>query len=281
MTAFTANQTAGVLKAALPALSQESDLQLAREAAPGNLKTVEGFLLASPENETFIALLAQGYCEYSFGFLETDVLAARLAHKTDVEEAVGARATNLYLRCMNYGLKLLGGGWDKALYGEQRAFEERVKKADKDQVPGMFWTALGLASAINLNRDDIELVAYLPKARVMFERVAVLDPTFYNGGAHMVLGMLYASQSKSVGGDPDRGKKEFDTVIQMTGGKFLIPKVLMAASYGTVTHNQEFFHKTLVQVLETSPAVFPDQRLANEIAHVWAKQYLAHEKELF
>ena len=281
LTKFTANQTAGVLQAALPALSQENDLQLAREAAPGNLKTVEGFLLASPENETFIALLAQGYCEYSFGFLETDVLAARLAHKTDVEEAVGARATNLYLRCMNYGLKLLGGDWDKGLYGDQRAFEERVKKADKDQVPGMFWTALGLASAINLNRDDIELVAYLPKAKVMFERVAALDPTFYNGGAHMVLGMLYAAQSKSVGGDPDRGKKEFDIAIQTTGGKFLIPKVLMAVSYGTVTHNQEFFHKTLVQVLQTSPAVFPDQRLANEIAHVWAKQYLAHEKELF
>src|SRR5215475_13033028 len=39
LTKFTANQTAGVLQAALPALSQENDLQLAREAAPGNLKT--------------------------------------------------------------------------------------------------------------------------------------------------------------------------------------------------------------------------------------------------
>src|SRR5262249_39161006 len=43
LTTFTANQTAPVLKAALPALAQESDLQLARDAAPGQLKTVEGF----------------------------------------------------------------------------------------------------------------------------------------------------------------------------------------------------------------------------------------------
>ncbi len=281
MTTFTANQTAPVLLAALPALSQESDLQLAREAAPGQLKTVEGFLLASPDNETMIAILAQGYCEYAFGFLETDILDARFAQHVDQADAIAQRATGLYLRCMNYGLKLLGGGWDKALYGDVKGFEDKVKAAGKDQVPGMFWTALGLASAINLNRDDIELVAYLPKARVLFERVAALDPRFYNGGAQMALGMLDAAQSKDVGGDPEKGRAEFEQSIKITDGKLLLPKVLMATSYGVVTHNEEFFHKTLVQVLATSPAVFPDQRLANEIAHGWARRYLAHEKELF
>src|SRR5687767_13317268 len=69
MVKFTANQTAPVLKAAQPSLAMESDVVLAREAAPGQLKTVEGFLLATPDNETIIGILAQGYCEYSFGFL--------------------------------------------------------------------------------------------------------------------------------------------------------------------------------------------------------------------
>jgi hypothetical protein len=280
-TTFAANQTAPVLKAALPALAQENDLQLAREAAPGQLKTVEGFLLASPENEIMIAILAQGYCEYAFGFLETDILDARFANKVDEADAISRRATNLYLRCMNYGLKLLGGGWDKALYGDLKGFEDRVKGAGKDQVPGMFWTALGLASAINLNRDDIEIVAYLPKAKLLFERVVALDGSFYYGGSHLALGMLYSAQSKDVGGDPERGRAEFEQAIQITSGKMLLPKVLMAATYGVTKHDEEFFHKTLVQVLETSPAVFPDQRLANEIAHGWARRYLAHEKELF
>jgi TRAP transporter TatT component family protein len=281
LTTFTANQTAPVLKAALPALAQESDLQLAREAAPGQLKTVEGFLLASPENDIMIAILAQGYCEYAFGFLETDILDARYANKFDEADAIGKRATGLYLRCMNYGLQLLGKGWDKALYGDLKTWEDLVKNADKDKVAGLFWVATGLSSAINLNRDDIEMVAYLAKAKVLFERVLALDPNFYNGGAHMALGMLYSAQSKDVGGDPEKGKSEFELAIKATDGKLLLPKVLMATTYGTVTHNQEFFHKTLVQVLETSPAVFPDQRLANEIAHGWARRYLAHEKELF
>jgi hypothetical protein len=281
MTAFTANQTAPVLKAALPALGQESDLQLARDAAPGQLKTVEGFLLASPENEIFISILAQGYCEYAFGFLETDIIDARFAGRSDEEALLTKRATGLYLRCMNYGLKLLGGGWEKALYGDQKGFENIVKGAGKDQVPGMFFVALGLSSAINLNRDDIDMVSYLAKAKMLFERVEALDGTFYNGGAHLALGMLYASQSAAIGGDPEKGKAEFEQAIKVTNGKFLLPKVLLAISYGTVKHDQEFFHKTLVQVLETSPAVYPDQRLANEIAHVRAKRYLAHEKELF
>src|SRR5215467_14708434 len=99
LTTFTANQTAPVLKAALPALAQENDLQLAREAAPGQLKTVEGFLLASPDNDVMIALLAQGYCEYAFGFLEGDLMEARWANKADDEALLTKRATGLYLRC--------------------------------------------------------------------------------------------------------------------------------------------------------------------------------------
>jgi hypothetical protein len=281
MTAFTANQTAKVIQAAAPSLQQESDLELARAAAPGQLKTIEGFHLASPENDIYLAILAQGYCEYAFGMIETEMLEARARGDEDRELALSKRATGLYLRCMNYGLKLLGGSWEKALYGELAAFETMVKNADGDDVPGMFWTALGLASAVNQNRDDIELVAFMPKARMMFERVVALDPGFHNGGGHMALGMLYSAQPRALGGDPDRGKQEFEKAIALTGGKFLMPKVLMAIAYGTISNDREFFHNTLVQVLETSPAVYPDQRLANEIAHVRAKHFLAREKELF
>jgi hypothetical protein len=281
MTAFTANQTSKVIKAASPSFQQEPDVDLARAAAPGQLKTVEGFHLASPENDVFIKILAQGYCEYAFGFLEWEVLQARAKGDADAELHYTKRATGLYLRCVNYGLKLLGKSWERALYGETAAWEAKVKSADKDDVPGMFWTGLGLASAINLNRDDIEMVAYLPKAKLLFERVVALEPTYHNGGAHMALGMLYSAQSTALGGDPARGKAEFEKAIAVTGGKFLIPKVLMARAYGGVTNDREFFHKTLVQVLETSPAVFPEQRLANELAHLRAKFFLSQEKELF
>jgi hypothetical protein len=281
MVAFTANQTSKVLEVASPALNQESDPELARLAAPASLKTVEGFHLASPGNETLITILARGYCEYSFGFLEFDVQKANARGDDATATEIGQRATGLFLRCMNYGLKLLGGGWEKALYADQATFDKQVSGAGKGDVPGMFFTALGLAQAINLNRDDIEMVAFLPKALAMFERVAQLDGNFYNGGAHMALGMLYSARGEAVGGDPERGKKAFDAAIAVTGGKFLMPRVLMAQAYATITNNRELFHSTLVQVLETSPAVFPDQRLANELAHRRARFLLEREKEIF
>jgi hypothetical protein len=278
---LTADSTADVLKVASPAFNQESDVQFAREAAPGQLKTVEGFLLASPENPTLIAILAQGYCEYSFGFLESDIEELVMAGKDDEARPLVARATSLYLRCMNYGLKLLPSGWTAALHGDLAGFEKKVKATDEDNVTGLFWVAMGLASAINLNRDDIELVAYLPRAKMLFERVAKLEDTYYNGAAHMALGMLNTAQSSAIGGNPEEGKKHFDRAIAITGGKFLMPKVLMALNYAVITSDREFFHRTLVEVLRTSPAIWPDQRLANELAHIRARRYLSHEKEWF
>jgi hypothetical protein len=278
---IAADQTSGVLKIAAPSLQMESDVVLAREAAPGQLKTVEGFWLASPENGNYLRILAQGYCEYAFGFLQDDHEALEQAGKTDEAAVVGKRATGLYLRGMNYGLKILGGSWEKALHGDLTAFEKKVKGAGKGKVEGMFFTALGLASAINLNRDDIDMVAYLPKAKMMFERIVELDETFYNGGAHMALGMINTAQGDAIGGNTEAGKKHFERAIEITKGKYLMPKVLFAMNYGVVTGNQKFFHDTLVEVLNTSPAIWPEQRLANELAHIRARRYLSHEKEWF
>jgi hypothetical protein len=281
MVAFTTNTTSKVLRVASPALNQESDYDLAKAAAPASLKTVEGFHLASPDNEILITILARGYCEYTFGFIEVDLLKARAAGRDEEADHLAKRATGLYLRCMNYALKLLGPRWEKAIHGPIAELEALVKGADKDQVPGMFFTGLGLASAINMNKDDIEMVAYLPKAKMLFERVVALDGEFHHGSGHMALGMMHSGLPKSLGGDPEKGREHFEKAISITGGKYLIPKVLLAVAYARNTNNRELFHSTLVQVLETSPAVYPDMRLANEIAHIRAKHYLAQEKEMF
>jgi hypothetical protein len=282
MTHFTAKTTDTVLQAAQPAFNQESDLQLAREAAPGQLKTVEGFLLASGgTDKIYIALLAEGYCSYTFGFVEDDWERLTLEHKDKLADPIADRAADLYLRCMNYGLKLLDPSWEKALYGPFDGWAKKVKSASADEIPGLFWTAFGLGSALNVSRGDIAMQAFLPKARVAFEQVAKMDPGFYQGGADMALGLLNTALSKDLGGDPEAGKKHFERSIELTHGKFLLPMVLEAMAYGQAVNDEKFFHDTLVKVLETSPAIWPDQRLANEIAHEKAERYLAHEKELF
>ena len=64
-------------------------------------------------------------------------------------------------------------------------------------------------------------------------------------------------------------------------GKYLLARTLMAYRVGLQMNDQKFFHDNLVKVLETPPSIWPEQRLANEVAHRRARRYLSHEKELF
>src|SRR6478609_9947085 len=129
------------------------------------------------------------------------------------DDELRRRTTGLYQRCTKYGLKLLDHSWELAMTGPLVAFRDKVAHASKDQVEGMFFTALGLASAININRDNLAMVADLPRARMMFERIVALDETFYNASAHTALGLMYAARGTDVGGDPTKGREHFDRAI--------------------------------------------------------------------
>ncbi len=61
----------------------------------------------------------------------------------------------------------------------------------------------------------------------------------------------------------------------------MLARALMGYRVGKMRNDEKFFHAQLVQVLETPPSVWPEQRLANEIAHRRARRYLSHEKEMF
>ena len=52
----------------------------------------------------------------------------------------------------------------------------------------------------------------------------------------------------------------------------------MAYRVGLQTNDRKFFHEQLKIVLETPPSVWPEQRLANEVAHRKARRYLTHER---
>jgi hypothetical protein len=55
----------------------------------------------------------------------------------------------------------------------------------------------------------------------------------------------------------------------------------MGYRVGLQNNDRKFFHDQLKQVLETPPSIWPEQRLANEVAHRRARRYLSHEKDLF
>jgi len=284
---LTVNTTSKVLVKAQPSIKQEPDYDMAARAIPASLKTVEGFHMVDPENKRLVKILAEGYCQYATGFIEDEWEIAQLDKRFDEAEYQSQRATKAFIRCMGYGLEMLGGDWKKALTGNNADFIKKVSGADKDDRDGLLWVGVGLAGAINQNKDDIQLVAHLAKARAIFERIAQLDegdndrdPTL-RALPHIALASMAVALSKAMGGDPVLGQKHFQRAMEITQNKFLLAKVFYARRYAVAVQDKALFEKALVEVLQTDPAIWPEQRLANEIAHRRARRYLKNEKEWF
>ena len=52
------------------ALQEEADPKLAENALPANLKMMEGFLKGDENNSAILTRLSEGFCSYSFSFVE-------------------------------------------------------------------------------------------------------------------------------------------------------------------------------------------------------------------
>ena len=282
--------TSKILAKAQPSLQMEADYELARSAIPGALKTVEGFWVAGPPadaRERFERILTEGYCNYGTGFVEDDWEAAKFRKDLPAVDYHNARSNNIFTRCLNFALKLLGSRWQKEIFGTPEVQAKLIKDTGKGQRFQLMFAAAALGGLVNHNLTRIEMITYLPTVQQMMERVIELDAS---GGPankahaampHVALGMIHSARAPSMGGDPAKARASFEKALEITEGKLLLARTLMAYRIGMQTNDRKFFHAELVKVLETPPSIWPEQRLANEIAHRKARRYLSHEKELF
>jgi len=288
---ITVNTTAKVLTRAQPSLKMESDYELAARAIPGTLKTVEGFWVVNPGNASLIAILTEGYCQYGIGFVEDEWEDALVRKDLEAAQYHSTRATKMFTRCLNYALKSLGGKWQADLFADGEGAADkaaaRIASAGKKQRTPLLWAALALGSAINQNKDNIEMVQYAGTAKSMLLRVVEIDTKYPPSDPmmaampHVALGLVYSAVSPALGGDPKKAEEHFLKALELTKERFLLARVHYAKRVGVATQNRQLFRDNLLKVLQTDPAIWPEQRLANEIAHRRARRYLKMEKELF
>jgi hypothetical protein len=286
LNAFTVNSTAPVLKIGSAALDRESDIQYAREASPSSLLTVEAFLVTTPDNKDLLEILAQGYTQYPFAFLEDDLEVLGEDGDPAKRATLIDRCTNFYDRAFARGLHLAelhDPGIVAAIKGGDGAAldKELLKFASNEDGVSLYWMGLALGSAINLHKDDMNRVADLPKAVALLERAHAIAPAYSIHGAAMALGVVFGSQGKAMGGDPDKSRKMFDEVISATGGRYLMAKTLFARTYAASVQDKPLFEKTLREVVDAPADLWPEQRLANELAKRRAARYLAQADDLF
>lgn len=284
---FTVNTTSKVLLRGQPGLQQEADYELARTAIPGALKTVEAFWIVDPDNWRLNKILTEGYCQYGTAFVEDDWEAAKFKKDLDAIEYNNTRSNHIFTRCLNFALKGLGTRWQKEIFEGPDVVAKLLRETSSEKRFELLFAGLALGSLVNHNLTRVEMISNLPTVEAIMNRVLEMDkanpPANKTHAAlpYIALGMLHSGRPKAMGGDPDKAKAMFEAALKITDNKMLLPRTLMAYRVGLQTNDQKFFHEQLKIVLETAPSVWPEQRLANEVAHRKARRYLSHEKDLF
>jgi len=257
-----------ILDSGIESMNRETDLQLARDAMPANLKLLEGMLIEDPNNTVLRLYAAEGFYGYSFGFVE-------------IEDP--ARAKQLYRRCYAHAqqaLQLAGVDIDPET-ASLETIEATVSKAGKKAVPALFWTASCLGKWIDLSRDDMTLVASLANTAAIMQRVIDLDNDFYFGGAHMFFGVYYGGRAPMLGGDFARAETEFRRAAEINDNKLLIVDLLQAEFLDRQRLDQQAFHQRLTAIIEAPDDLYPAMALVNGIAKQRAAILLDYEDDWF
>ena len=276
------DQTADVLKGAMPAFERDWDFDLVEAALPANIKMIEGLLEAGPDNRDLLLMASQAYGAFGLIFVEDQLEQAE--EDTPAWETLRARGKEMHLRGHRYGMRLLETtepGFKAAFDKGGEALDQALARCEAEDVPGLFWSGMPLFAAVNLDREDVDMIAMIPKAKALVQRVQQLDETYYHAGAHMILGAMLGSMAKSLGGDPPKGKLHFETALKLTKRRFLLVQVMYAKTVAVQTMDAKLFTSLLQEVARAELGIFPEQKLANVAAKRRAKRLLEQQDELF
>ncbi len=264
---LTVAATATLLEDVAKASSKQSDLRILREGMPAYLMLIDGMIQALPDNDRLLIAGAQSYSSFASLFVEDQ----------DKEYAI-----LLHERGRQYALRSLERrGFKDPLQRPFDDFKRGLKRLGKKDVPVLFWTATCWANWIRLNLDSVEAISELPRVEEMMRRVLELDEGFHYGGAHLFMGIWYASRPKMAGGDLKKAQEHFLMALDLGQGKFLMASVYYASFYARKVMDKDLFTSTLQKVLETPAETSPDLILLNTIAKRQAKDLLSHVGEYF
>lgn len=265
---MVARSSSSLMESGVVAMNRETDLILAKDAIPANLKLLEGLLVELPDSVSLRTSAAQGFYGYTYGFVEDD----------DPK-----RASQLYRRGLNHGLAALAASGVKGDIQSMSRDElgQVLGGLSRDAVPALFWTASNWAKWIDMNRNDPARIAEMGKVVTMMRKSLELDENYYFGGAHLFFGIFYGSLPPMFGGDFNKADQHFDKVRAVTGNKLLAVEVLYAQYLVRQRGDRKLFHDKLTAVLDAPTDLWPDMALANSIAQHKAALLLKKEDEWF
>jgi hypothetical protein len=264
---MTVVSAAALVEDVAKASYKQSDLRLVREGMPAYLMLMDGMVEGWPDNERLLLAAAQAYASYASAFVGADDPAFR---------------DTLLTRAKAYALQALEQrGISAPLTSPFAEFERQVGQTTRSDVPYVFWSASCWGNWIGAHANSITAVAELPRVEALMRRALTLDETYYYGGPHIFMGILYASRPPVAGGNLDLSKQHFSKAIEIGQGKFLMAYVYYADYFARKAFDRELFVSVLNKVLQTPADTVPELTLLNTVARHQAEALLGRTDEYF
>jgi hypothetical protein len=248
------------------AVLNQNDPETVRQGAPAYLLLIDGLIADNPESVELLLAGAGLYSSYAGAFVDDPERAARLAVK--------ARDYGWAALCSSE--RRACGSWS-APYGE---FERVISSMGERQVPVLYGAGAAWATWIRTATDDWSAVADKARVEAVMQRVVALDETYSNGEAFLYLGILATLLPEAMGGNPEAGRQAFERVIELSGERHLMAKVLIAEKYARLVFDRELHDRLCREVIEADPAA-PGLTLTNTLAQEQARRLLEGSEDFF
>jgi predicted anti-sigma-YlaC factor YlaD len=258
--------------------TRDDDPELVADAIPFALKLDESLLESTPKYGPLLLATCTNFTEYAFAFVQSTADIERFDH---YEEGVrlNDRALGLYLRAHGYCMRALEvrfhGITDRLTDDPVAA----VARAQRKDVPLLYWTAASLGAAVALAPDRPDLLIEFPIVRALLDRALALDETWNLGAIHEAL--ITLESLETLGGSQAKAREHFDRAVALQHGDQPGPYVALAMGVSVATQDRAEFEKLMNEALAVDPNTVPSTRLVTIVAQRRARALLDHADSLF
>lgn len=250
------------------AIFEECDPEMARNAIPAHIKILEGLLKSDPQNRHVLLALCQGLSGYSMLFVENEA---------------PERASRLYLRARDIGIKALGkkGVPLRNVGAFAKDIDHVLMSFSEDDMETLFWITLSWSAWANLNLDQPAAIAHLPVLDACVQRITELNGDYMYGLPRVLMGTTLAARPSLFGGDLKRAGDLFERALAFSRGRFFLVQYYYAKYYAVGIQDKGLFLKLIHDIIEGDPGSLKDVCLINAVIQTRAKELKARADELF
>ncbi len=248
------------------AVLNQDDPATVRDGAPAYLLLLDSLVEGSPDDPAILSAAASLYASYGAVFA-----------------AEPERAKRLTTRARDYGSRALCARYEPACRWDDMdyaAYEDSLAGLRERHADAAYAYAVASLAWIRAHSDDWNALAELPHMEALLERYLEIGEPSDAASVYTYLGILATLRPPALGGEPEKGRANFERAIELTGGRDLAVKVEYARGYARLLYERELHDRLLGEVLAAEPRV-DGYTLTNVLAQQDALALLASADDYF